>query len=100
MTAAVRLSRLNYDKVWRCPGWSGGGWRPSPDPPRCPGASFARFIYDRPAWKWRFTRCPACGIVCLPIVTRWLDPAYWRWLATRPKWKGNDRGQRNRDAWH
>jgi hypothetical protein len=75
----MRLSRLNYDKQHRCPGWSGGGWRRGPEPSRCPGGSFASFMYERSHWNWRFTRCPQCGLLCLPFVTRWADPSWLRW---------------------
>lgn len=78
----MRISRLNYDKMHRCPSWSGGGWRSGPDKSACEGASFASFIYDRPAWKWRFTRCPQCRTLCLPYVTRWADLTWLRWRAT------------------
>ena len=86
----MRLSRLNYDKVWRCPGWSGGAWRPGPDPAQCEGASFASFYFERKLSWLRFTRCPGCGIVCLPLVTRWADPAYLSFWARR-RWgtRGN-----------
>jgi hypothetical protein len=79
-----RVSRLNYDKPHRCPGWAGAGeshvwakkwWRIIAS---CPGQSFAGFLYDLPHWRWRFIRCPSCGVLCLPWVTRKLDPT-WQW---------------------
>lgn len=78
----IRVSRLNYDKAHRCPAWSGGGWRPGPDDSEC-SASFASFLYGRRAWQWRFTRCRQCAVLCLPLVTRWLDPSWLRWYAVR-----------------
>ncbi len=74
----MRISRLNYDKVWRCPSWSGGGWTRGDDAGTC-SASFASFYFERSHPRWRFTRCPECGVICLPDVTRWADPTYLWW---------------------
>lgn len=76
-----------YDKPWRCPGWAGGGWkRPSDKRDICDGGSFA------PHWKsgcqWHFHKCYWCGTVAVPLVTRWLDPTWWKFVLTRkvPQW--------------
>lgn len=82
----TNVRRHNYDKPWRCPGWSGGGLStPRPSRDICNGGSFA------PHWGkgcgWHFHACPECGTVAIPHVTRWLDPTYywyikfrdWRW---------------------
>jgi hypothetical protein len=87
----IRVSRLDYDKAHRCPTWSGGGWRGSDR--HCDG-SFASFIYERRHWRWRFTRCHQCDVVCLPYVTRWLDPSWLWWYhgqrrKTYSKWPYN-----------
>lgn len=83
----MRLSRLNYDKVHRCPTWSGGGWKPANGKHEyeC-SASFAQFIYYKKGthaisrtWPWRFTRCPRCRVLCLPFVTRWADLSWLGW---------------------
>ncbi|HEY1705497.1 MAG TPA: hypothetical protein VGG75_37910 [Trebonia sp.] len=85
--ARMRLSRLHYDKPHRCPTWAGPGWSYG-DYEKC-GASFASFMYKRRAWQWRFTRCPSCGVLCLPHVTRWADPAWlWWYLRDRRKLYG------------
>lgn len=79
----IQISRLNYDKPHRCPTWSGGGWRNGDAAdPRCT-ASFASFMYRRTAWKWRPVQCRRCGLVCLPYVTRWLDPTWLWWYFGR-----------------
>ena len=80
----MKLSRLNYDKVHRCPSWSGAGWHAGFGN-EC-DASFASFIYERRAWKWRFTRCPQCRVLCLPYVTRWADPSWLHWYLGRRRW--------------
>jgi hypothetical protein len=46
-------------------------------------ASFAAFMYERTHWPWRFTRCPKCGVICLPHVTRWADPTWLHWYFGR-----------------
>lgn len=79
----MSLSRLNYDKMHRCPTWSGGGWTYARDVAGKCDASFASFMYARPHWRWRFIRCPKCQVTCLPYVTRWLDPAWLRWRLSR-----------------
>jgi hypothetical protein len=98
----VRVSRPNYDKMHRCPGWSGGGMLYA-KVSRCDGGSLAWNgdeyvdIYAGRWCAWRVNRCSACGVYVLPSVVRWLD---WRWLAYRlttwlddlARWLGEDRG--------
>ncbi len=72
------FTRLNYDKVRRCPGWSGPGWIGPKNDERCPGAML---WYDAPKnWQWRFHACPECQIVTIPFVTRWLDYTWWDFI--------------------
>lgn len=73
----MRIYRHNYDKPHRCPGWSGPALKGSSDKERCPGGSFAAWMYDMPAWRWRFIRCRECDCLVLPHVTRDLDPTWW-----------------------
>jgi hypothetical protein len=80
----MNFRRHNYDKGWRCPGWSGGGLStPRPRRDICPGGSFA------PHWGkgcyWHFHRCRKCGTIAIPLVTRWLDPTFW-WYIQLPHW--------------
>lgn len=64
----------NYDKPWRCPGWSGPGWKGGKG--ECPGGSTAAsWGSDRDHWKT--FQCPECGTVSLPYKLRLIDPAYW-----------------------
>lgn len=73
----MRLSRHCYDKPRRCPGWNGGGFTYA-KVQRCDNGSIQINYSSR--WKrdWTFHRCDTCDVVCWPIVTQELDPAYWR----------------------
>jgi len=78
----MRVSRPCYDKYHRCPGWAGGGLKYA-KADRCPGHGYVRTYGEtrmRRLWKWRFHRCDKCGVIVLPYMTRWLDPA---WIADR-----------------
>jgi hypothetical protein len=89
----IRISRLNYDKVHRCPSWAGSGfscvwtgYRYDAGEVECNGsfAPLGGIYYDldgnnRKHWQWRFVKCNQCGIICLPYITRWLDPSYLKW---------------------
>lgn len=92
--ARTYLSRMNYDKHWRCPGWSGGGWTCGPDESRCPGGSLlvpgmwakngVDVVPEDGWWKWKLYRCREdCGVLALPFVTRWLDWTWWKWRVFR-----------------
>ncbi len=91
----MRLSRPDYDKPHRCPGWSGPGWnlagagwwKVSARTDRCDDGSIrtltrndhpGRFGYPG-EHRWRFGRCNKCDIVTWPVVTRWLDPTWLKW---------------------
>lgn len=79
----MRFQRHCYNKMWRCPGWAGGGWSTNRfGRDKCDGGSFAR-KYMSPGWRWytnwQFHRCDTCGTVAIPHVTRWLDPTWYRW---------------------
>jgi hypothetical protein len=103
------IRRHNYDKPWRCPGWSGGGWRYA-GRLRCPNGSLD--IYNRPLRKeardhWRLSRCSKCDVRAIPYVTRWLDPTYlWFRLKRVParirdyreirRWRRERRAERER----
>lgn len=87
----MNFRRHNYDKGWRCPGWSGGGFS-SPRPSRdiCQGGSFA------PHWnhgcQWHFHKCQECGTIAIPLVTKWLDPTWLKWWIERDIiWEIRDR---------
>src|ERR1700744_1005366 len=85
----MKLRRLNYDKVHRCPGWDGPAFKGPRKGDDCPSGSFAGvggFYYredcsERSKWEreLRFIKCEKCGIVCLPYITRWLDYTYLLW---------------------
>jgi hypothetical protein len=82
----MRLSRPNYDKPHRCPGWSGGGWTGATGD-RCEGGSIRTALAnDQPQragypgeHRWRFGHCTTCDIVTWPVVIRWLDPTWLKW---------------------
>jgi hypothetical protein len=82
----VRLSRPCYDKMHRCPGWAGGGLRYARRD-RCDNGHLGWQIYEGRLWRWRLNRCPACAVVVLPYVVRWVD---WRWIRSeiRFRWRG------------
>lgn len=82
------LRRHCYDKSWRCPGWAGGGWR-YPRVERCDGGSLDIFSGDRPRWRavLRFSRCGKCDVRAIPLITRWLDPTWLKFWATRVPWR-------------
>lgn len=81
------MRRQCYNKYWRCPGWSGGGFR-TPRRDRCDGGSLlvpgickngVEVPWDR-WWKWKTYRCREdCGVIALPYVTRYIDPTWWAW---------------------
>ena len=80
----MRISRANYDKPHRCPGWSGPAGKASPDISRCDGGSLAReYAADSEAWKrlykphYTMYRCTGCGLRVLPFALRKLEPSYW-----------------------
>lgn len=86
----MRLSRLNYDKAHRCPGWSGAAFKGNRRE-LCPGAGYvtAHRPWDKdrdgdegypghPAEsQWMFAYCNKCDVMCWPYATRWLDPGWW-----------------------
>lgn len=71
-----RFSRPCYDKFHRCPGWAGGGMRHAKRS-RCDGGSLARVIDFTRRWKWRLHTCPLCGVIVLPYMVRYVDPAWY-----------------------
>jgi hypothetical protein len=76
-----RISRPCYDKMHRCPGWAGGGWK-CPKVDRCDNGRI-NIDYDKRFWTWRFWSCDNCNVLILPYVTRWLDPTWVWWKITR-----------------
>jgi hypothetical protein len=82
----MRVSRPCYDKYWRCPAWAGPGMRYA-KVQTCEGGSLARVINWNRRWKWKFHRCPTCGMWIMPFVVRYVDPTNWwsyvRWQVRR-----------------
>lgn len=93
----MRLSRVCYDKAHRCPGWAGGGFK------------FAKVklcedgrldVWDEKYGRWwrylRFAKCCECDVRTWPLITRWLDPSWWRWVGWRDLkyWFGDGRHDR------
>lgn len=75
----VRVSRPCYDKRRRCPGWAGGGMRYARRE-RCEDGYLEIDWGARlPSWRWRFHRCPVCGVLVLPQVVEYLDLRFWGW---------------------
>lgn len=89
-----RLSRPCYDKPWRCPGWAGGGSKLA-YVQRCPGGSTTLIDAEGWRWKWGFQRHD-CGVIVLPLMTRWLDPTWWLW---GPLWGLNMKIWQWRNNW-
>lgn len=89
----MRLSRTCYDKAHRCPGWAGGGTKSAQtDKYHCNGYVTARRPWtggdeDYPGHpsehSWSFGHCNQCDVVTWPVVTRLLDPGWWRWRLQR-----------------
>lgn len=84
----MKLSRADYNKPWRCPGWSGQ------HPAKCAGGSLAAFYSaDGYKWKnlykphWTVYQCPKCGIYILPFILRYIEPGE---LLSMLKWKIRD----------
>jgi len=79
----VKIMRSNYDKPHRCPTWSGPAWKGGGDD--CESGSFASYMYyksdgsTRHLWQWRFFRCSECGVIVLPVITKWVDPSWIKW---------------------
>lgn len=73
----MRISRPDYDKYRRCPGWVGGGFRFA-KVDRC-NNGFLDIDYDKPYWKWLVYRCSICRAVVLPYYIRWVDPSWYYW---------------------
>lgn len=84
----MRISRPCYDKMHRCPGWSGGGIH-SAKVTRCEGGYISYYTTTpgshqvKRLWKWRLNRCPKCGVVVLPYAVRYLDWGWYRWQQDR-----------------
>ena len=78
MRRLFNISRPCYNKFHRCPGSAGGGIH-DPRAEQCDGGYLGAH-YAVPHWKWRPARCPQCGVLVLPYMTRWLDPGFLiRW---------------------
>lgn len=82
----MKIMRSNYDKVRRCPGWSGPAWKASEE--ICPGGMLIDWYeYPYKVAQWRFMKCERCGTIVLPNVLKWLDYTWWQWMIERRKWK-------------
>lgn len=88
----MRISRPCYNKMYRCPGWAGGGLRYAKRD-RCDGGRIIPLrggnstgIYEGHWWPLRINRCDTCDVIVLPSAVRWLD---WRWLrcALHSSWR-------------
>lgn len=77
----MTVMRANYDKLHRCPGWSGGGWD-GIDVPVCAGKTSAAGIYERRLWAVRPYTHEECGTLILPSALRWFEPQTYRWQWT------------------
>jgi len=98
----MRLSRPCYDKIWRCPGWAGGGNKYAKNEDRCDSGSIRigpdpdRSWSSVPFWKWRVWKCNTCDVVIWPYVIRYVDPSNW-WYGikrTGRNWRGSYRHYR------
>lgn len=82
----MKIMRSNYDKMHRCPNWSGPAFKGGDGD--CPGGSLSSQMYPADGRnthpRWRFYTCYQCGTVVLPNVLRNLDPTWWAW---RIEWK-------------
>lgn len=72
----MRISRPCYDKIWRCPGWAGGGMRYA-RVDRCDDGRLPGDLFDRRLWRWRCNRCTTCGVLALPYMIRYVDPGWY-----------------------
>lgn len=72
-----RISKPCYNKYWRCPGWAGPGWKSTKEGKKtCEGGSLARVIDFEGHWKWKFHKCPTCGMIVLPYMAKYITPGY------------------------
>ena len=92
----MRFSRTCYDKAHRCPGWAGGGTK-SAKADRCDNGSIRVRKLDESGYpgypgrfKRRFGRCNKCDVVTWPVITRWLDWGWWRWIVDRWKFRAEE----------
>lgn len=83
----MRVAQSDYDKSWRCPGWSGSGWTHNKrnwcDGNLPEGVSRWRggARYYGFGWTLRFQRTNCCNTLVLPYALVWLN---WRtWKPTR-----------------
>lgn len=74
------VSRPCYDKIHRCPGWAGGGWKRAKHY-YCRNGRLDINYEDR-RWKWKVHRCQSCGVVVLPYMVRWVEWRSW-WYKIR-----------------
>lgn len=69
-------TRLNFDKMHRCPSWSGPAFRgPVRNSRECDGGSVPIFDIreDHPmTWMLRTSACPKCGVRTLPYALIYL----------------------------
>jgi hypothetical protein len=85
----MRISLPDFDKPYRCPGWSGAGWKYN-DEDWCNGtaghtrrwSNWVHKLHPRISLNLiRRTHC--CGTIVLPLWTRWFDPETWCWEAQK-----------------
>lgn len=90
----LRISRADYDKSFRCPGWSGSGltWNAKNwcDDPELPGGvrRWPQARYDaRRSMLWRIDKTNCCNTIVLPIALRVFE---WRWWDLRLRFLVSD----------
>lgn len=83
----MKIMRSNYDKPHRCPTWSGPAWKGGDGD--CASGSFASYMYEQRLWQWRFHKCSECGVIVLPVITKWVDPSWIKWRIEKriDRWK-------------
>lgn len=76
-----RIRRRCYDKSHRCPGWAGGGMRYA-KVVVCEGGSLPHTY----TWgRWLPERHAFCGTWALPVMAKWSDPSWLRYIFTDRK---------------
>lgn len=89
----MRVMRRNYDKPWRCPGWSGPAFKwkhiSGVNEFKCGYLGPRRLVECRSrngpqAWNsYGLVHCPGCKTWVLPYWARWLDVSYLAWKIGR-----------------
>lgn len=83
----MKISRINYNKPGKCPGWYGAGWG-NAGTITCDGFPTpweTKSGKDKKLWRWRISKCYTCGRILLPHKLK-----YFEWHTYQIMWGRRD----------